>query len=283
MGIDATSLKMLCYSKADGVSFASTAMIGRQFCFVSTEELAASLGIPRETAATMSQQYSEPIFRQLGAQKLESIDHSGYEGASIVHDMNEPIPDNLKRVFSCVVDCGTIEHVFNFPQAVKNSMEMVAVGGHYICITAANNFMGHGFYQFSPELFYRVLSSANGYTVESMFLAEDVPQARWYRVQDPADVGGRVELINHRKTYVMVKARRISDKPIFAATPQQSDYAQAWTGGATSGGRNTTSAGLSGIAKRLAPWWLKQWVKSTRDGRAWPFQADYYKRFRPGN
>jgi hypothetical protein len=282
MGIDATSLKMLCYAKSNGVSFASTAMIGRQFCFATTEELTAALGIPRETAASWTQQFSEPVFRQLGAQRLESVDHSSYEGASVVHDMNQPIPGDLKGAFSCVVDLGTIEHIFNFPQAVTNCMEMVAVGGHYVCVTPANNFMGHGFYQFSPELFYRVLTPANGYQVEAMFLAEVVPESRWYYVQDPAVVGGRVELVNHRETYVMFKARRVSDKPVFATTPQQSDYAQAWRGSTSSGDMNPTSAGLFGIAKRLAPWRLKQWIKSTRDGRAWPFQADYYKRFRPG-
>ena len=65
--------------------------------------------------------------------------------------MNTPIYGSLKNRFSALLDAGTIEHVFNFPQAIRNCMEMVKVGGHFIQVTVANNFIGHGFYQFSPE------------------------------------------------------------------------------------------------------------------------------------
>ena len=77
--------------------------------------------------------------------------------------MNLPIGDDLKRKFSVVIDGGTLEHVFNFPVAIKNCMQMLDVGGHFFVHTMANNFMGHGFYQFSPELFYRVFSPENGF------------------------------------------------------------------------------------------------------------------------
>ena len=60
--------------------------------------------------------------------------------------MNEAIPDSLKGKFSCVLDGGTLEHVFNFPQAIKNAMEIVAIGGHFLGVVPANNFSGHGFY-----------------------------------------------------------------------------------------------------------------------------------------
>ena len=92
-----------------------------------------------------------------------SIDASAYENATMVHDMNLPVGDELKQKFSVVIDGGTLEHVFNFPTAIRNCMEMLKVGGHFFAHTMANNFMGHGFYQFSPELFYRVFSPENGF------------------------------------------------------------------------------------------------------------------------
>ena len=107
--------------------------------------------------------YAEEFLKRLGAKETISIDASAYEGASLVHDMNLPIGDDLKRRFSVVIDGGTLEHVFNFPVAIKNCMQMVDVGGHFFVHTMANNFMGHGFYQFSPELFYRVFSPENGF------------------------------------------------------------------------------------------------------------------------
>ncbi len=98
----------------------------------------------------------------MGATRIESIDKADYEEATILHDMNQPVPDQLKGSFSLVFESGTLEHVFNFPQSIKNCMEMVRVGGHFVGITIANNLMGHGFYQFSPELYYRVLSPEMG-------------------------------------------------------------------------------------------------------------------------
>ena len=61
--------------------------------------------------------------------------------------------------FDVVYDGGTLEHVFNFPVALRNAMELLRPGGRLFTIhTCANNLCGHGFYQFSRELFYRTLS-----------------------------------------------------------------------------------------------------------------------------
>ena len=40
---------------------------------------------------------------------------------------------------------------------------MLTVGGSIFVNTPANNMMGHGFYQFSPELMYRIFAEANGF------------------------------------------------------------------------------------------------------------------------
>jgi hypothetical protein len=49
--------------------------------------------------------FCEPLFRFLGAHRIDSIDNSSYEGASIVHDMNQPIPDRLKSSYTAVINC----------------------------------------------------------------------------------------------------------------------------------------------------------------------------------
>jgi hypothetical protein len=97
--------------------------------------------------------YSEDFFRFIGAKTVDSFDYSDYEGATYIHDMNKQINSSFKQQYSVVLDSGTLEHVFNFPIAIKNCMEMVQEGGYYLGITPVNNFMGHGIYQFSPELF----------------------------------------------------------------------------------------------------------------------------------
>jgi hypothetical protein len=174
MGVDAQALRLFCEWQERQISFTSTMMIGRQnFSAELNADDLRGLGIANQEASDILKQgYIEPLLRRLGAQRVESIDQSDYEHASIIHDLNEPIPESLKKSFSCVFDGGTLEHVFNFPLAIKNCMEMVAVGGHFLGITCANNFTGHGFYQFSPELFYRVFSPENGYIVEDMLLCQ---------------------------------------------------------------------------------------------------------------
>ncbi|HTW88287.1 MAG TPA: hypothetical protein VMD75_09785 [Candidatus Binataceae bacterium] len=222
MAVDIHALRLLSESRKKGTSFSSTITIGRQnYSYdLKGSDLCAALSITSEDAAAfLEQRYIEPLLRRLGASRIESIDNSAYEHATIVHDLNEPIPEDLKGSFSCVFDGGTIEHIFNFPQAIKNCMEMVTVGGHFLGITVANNFMGHGFYQFSPEMYYRVFSSGNGYAIEDVLLFEDYRRAPWYRVDDPEVLGHRVELINNWPTYIMVIARRVSDAKIFKSTP----------------------------------------------------------------
>jgi len=189
------------------------------------------------------------------------MDCSTYQSATIAHDLNEPVPDEYKNAFSCVFDSGTVEHIFNFPQAIKNCMEMVSIGGHFLTVTTANNFMGHGFYQFSPELYYRVLSPENGFEVESMVLCETDANAAWYRVDDPQNLGSRVELINSRPTYLMVRARKTQSALIFATTPQQSDYSAIWSNReraaeADGNGRRLIQRVIPEIIKRqMRPFW----------------------------
>jgi hypothetical protein len=231
MGLDVQGLRLLRELRGTGVSFADTVMIGRQSFseLLNPSDLVETFGITeQEATAALAFKYIEPQLRLLGATRIESIDKSDYEQATILHDMNQPIPNRLKRSFSLLLESGSLEHIFNFPQAMKNCMEMVSVGGHFVGITVANNLMGHGFYQFSPELYYRVLSPENGFQVENMWLSETRRGARWYRVTDPKTLGYRVELANMRPTYMITVARRVGDTEIFKATPQQSDYMVRW-------------------------------------------------------
>jgi hypothetical protein len=142
--------------------------------------------------------------------------------------LNLPIPEALKNRYTVVFDGGTLEHVFDFPTAMRNAMEMVEIGGHFLGITPTNNYMGHGFYQFSPELFYRVLSADNGFEIKEMIAVEQRPGARWKSVKDPELIKRRVTLVNRTPTLLIVLAQRIELRPIFAVTPQQSDFVSAW-------------------------------------------------------
>src|SRR5262249_6420137 len=151
---------------------------------------------------------------------------------TIVHDMNLPIHDSLKRGYTIVIDGGCLEHIFNFPTAIRNCMEFLDMNGLFISITVTNNFMGHGFYQFSPELFFRVFSRENGFETKSIVLQDSLGGNFFYEVKDPESVGMRAEAITSGPISMRVVARRISlSQPFSAAFPMQSDYQAAWVTG----------------------------------------------------
>jgi hypothetical protein len=266
MGINVQTLRFLLTAKRSGVSFENTMMIGRQNTYNSLppkEAVAIFLEFGQfvgNDALQTPDGYVEPMLTRLGAIHIDSIDYSSFEGASVIHDMNLPIPDELKSRFSVVIDGGTLEHVFNFPQALKNAMEMVAVGGHFLAVTPCNNYMGHGFYQFSPELFFRAFSEENGFKLEDVFICR-WPRGRWYRVSDPKVIGTRVELINNYPTSLFVQAKRLRKTEVFATTPQQSDYVAYWTG-TTSPPSAPPGKSVRSFVKRIFPEFINRHIKN---------------------
>jgi SAM-dependent methyltransferase len=190
-----------------------------------------------------------------------SIDHSGYEGASVAHDMNLPIPEALYNRFDAVIDGGTLEHIFNVPVALANSMKMLRPGGRFYALTPANNHCGHGFYQFSPEFFFRVFAGANGFELEHLFAIEHpypgielTSRRKVYAVSDPATVGGRVGLVTRRPVYLFVQALRRTQVEPFAEFPQQSDYASAWNPA-----RESSGTAPAGGPEPWAERWAERW------------------------
>jgi hypothetical protein len=280
MGIDAKVARFLFGAKAAGTDYSRSLMIGRQFFYPEYADLAQMLKRQRLHVSAndllrQSEGWAETFFRLLGANTVDSMDASAFEGASIVHDLNLPVDRSLHARFTAIFDGGTLEHVFHFPQAIENCMSMLTLGGSFIQVAPANNFMGHGFYQFSPELLYQVFSSANGFRIRVMLLQEDVRGGKSFVVANPGVVGKRVQLTNRLPTYLCTIARRDRITPIFAAPPRQADYADAWQAGqsapayASRGGRLRTA--VRSALRHLPPGserLIRSWVN--REFRAQP-------------
>lgn len=267
MGFDIHGVRFLLAARASGVSFRRSATIGRQGLHITPEDLGGVLrqfGQPLDAAQVRqlyaADGYAEPLLRLLGAEEVCSLDASAYEDATRVQDMNQPLPADLQAGFTAVIDSGSLEHIFDFPQALRNCMQMAQVGGHLLLLTPANNFMGHGFYQFSPEVFFRALSADNGYALERILIYESFHDAPWYQVAAPEKVGRRVELLNSFHTHLLVQARRSAEHAIFAAPPQQSDYVTEWgrhaPGTGASSGATLLHLGRAARLKRRLPYRL---------------------------
>ncbi|MGE4017445.1 MAG: hypothetical protein AB7E82_13965 [Cyclobacteriaceae bacterium] len=204
----------------------------------------------------VSQRYAESFFRNLGAKVIDSIDASAYESASIIHDMNKPIPPEMFLKYSVVFDGGSLEHIFDFPTAIANCMNMVRLGGHFIGSVPANNLFGHGFYQFSPELFFRIFSMQNGFITKRVLLYFNEPDSNIYQVTDPATVKNRVKLMNAKETYMLVIAQKTGYIKPFVSKPQQSDYQfLKWRHDSDDVSEKREKSGLKEF-KRSMPKWL---------------------------
>lgn len=182
--------------------------------------------------------YVDDMLREaLKFDSVTSIDFSQYEGATVIQDIGAPLRPDLAGQFDLAVDGGTLEHVFNFPVAVGNLMRLVKVGGAVYTQNPCNSLAGHGFYQFSPELMYRVFSEPNGFKISFVRIAmahnlsvEQTTGQHVYDVADPAKYGGRVLLACENPAIMMSLAVKQADVEPFAKPVLQSDYVEKWLG-----------------------------------------------------
>jgi hypothetical protein len=221
MGIDIHGLNFLRYV-AKKRKLGTVATIGRQSLLVPRRELARVLGVSwNDTDFGL---YSEELLkRHFGATLVDSYDYSGYEGATYVVDLGRPIVP--QQQYDTILDCGTAEHVFDVAQALRNLSSLCTPGGQIIHVLPANNFCGHGFWQFSPELFFSLYSDASGYSGTEVFLADLRDKNKWFEVEQPKD-GRRAEVTSSGPLYVMCMTTKLGE--ILSANIQQSDYVHHW-------------------------------------------------------
>ena len=246
MGISFHDLRLMWNARQAGASFERMLTVGRQsLCLhpAELEELAARSGrAPGDLAELLGGHLAggagaEHFLRAfLGAGSVEAMDYSDYEGAQHLHDLNQPVSEDMVGRFDVVYDGGALEHIFNFPTAIANLMRMTKVGGRVFMSTPANNFFGHGFYQFSPELMFRVFAPENGFeigtvqVVEARYPSPELTRNRAaYVVTDPAAVHSRVGLLTKGPVLMLVEARKMEHKALFARAPLQSDYITTWS------------------------------------------------------
>ncbi len=222
MGIDAHVLRLLQYA-ASRESFKATATIGRQNVHVSDSVLQETLRLPP------NKHYGpfceELLVDSFGATSVTSFDASDYEQASVVHDFNKPLDHGC--LYDTVLDFGTLEHIFDVSVAFQNVAALCKPNGRIIHALPANNYNGHGFWQFSPELFFSLYSSSNGFAHTEVFIAELDDEKHWWKADVPKN-GIRVEYTSASRSYVLVLTRKQAAQT--AQNVQQSDYVANWHG-----------------------------------------------------
>lgn len=231
-------------AKLAGTSFDTAMTLGHQRLYLHRQELRALRKEyhdhygrwPTSLNEYRWGEYADAFLKEfLDVSTLTVFDASAYEDANVIHDMNHHVSEEWHNQFDVIVDCGSLEHIFNVPVALRNLAKMLAVGGTLFITTPANNLMGHGFYQFSPELMFRVFCAENGFEVrnltlrEAMFPSVELTRNRkLYSVADPQEVHKRVGLLSRHPAMMMVEAFKRADADVLATPPNQSDYVEAW-------------------------------------------------------
>jgi hypothetical protein len=255
MGFERNGAALFLKIRSDGVEFGRVLTLGHQDVHLEIGQyrrVLKQLGIPPSRTVP---KFVDELLLEMGATAVDAMDFDDYEGANIIHDLNRPVPADWHQKYDLVFDGGTLEHIFTFPTAIKSCMQMLKANGRFVSVTMPNNWCGHGFYQFSPELFYRMLSKDNGFSVVEMYFATLDGCA--YSVKDPEMVRSRVELCNEQPVFLLVHAKRDAVCEVFAKPPLQSDYVADW-------------AGRQGLAKEalVSRWKSYPFVRQVRELRA---------------
>lgn len=227
------------------------------------------------------------LLRALGFSDVQSLDVSGYERATHLHDLSSrDLAPELVGAFDVVIDGGTVEHVFHTPNALWNLFRLLKVGGRVIHFTPSSNYMDHGYYAISPVLlcdFY----SANAFELNTTQVIAHTP-AHWrdaWEVSEytPGCLGpvayGGLDSRMYGAHVVATKTPRSSGDVI----PQQGHWVRTCLGCEAESGTQRWS---SRVRQRLAAhpavyrlavmgWRAWQWLRRRRKGSGLKVIARY--------
>lgn len=221
MGIDVHAWHLLRWAARKSNGFGKVATIGRQRMNIPAEELRKHISLPVDY---QHPQYCEDLLiRAFAAESVDSFDNSDFEGCTFVADFNKPLVPT--RQYATVIDIGCVEHIYNVAQAMSNISLLCANGGQILHCLPANNYCGHGFWQFSPELFFSLYSTENGYSETQVFIADLDDETVWYEVIPPRG-GQRVAIWSDTRLFALCRTVRRGN--FSHENVQQSDYVFLW-------------------------------------------------------
>ena len=209
--------------------------------------------IPAWKDSPLKKYTSDRVFFQLlTGHPSVALDISAYEGAEFVWDLNNPIPNHLKHVFGTVIDSGSLEHVFNVGEALMNMNRLTKPDGRIIHFTPANNYLEHGFYQFSPTLFTDYYGVNNFKKISCTLIEQPLLDGskNWNTWQWNFN-RPYTNIISKRMNIIFVSAHKQASSTE-DIVPQQGDHSHHGEGGRT--GEFTIPKWQKNIIESTPPW-----------------------------
>lgn len=251
MGLDLPAYKFLSYCSR-GNPLGSTLTLGRQSVHLKPDQLlAAGSSLPHLQWGEFCEGL---LISDFSASQVHSVDASGFEGASYIHDLNQPLEiSDDQELYDTLIDMGTLEHVFNVPIALQSMANFCKIGGQIIHIQVHNDFSGHGFWQFSPELFFSLYSPQNGFRGTEIFLHTFCDQA-WFKCLRPR-LGKRLELTGRNVPTSYIAVRTFKNAAVTKQSVLQSDYLTAWKANEDASAEAEESEDLNIVHTSPNAWW----------------------------
>lgn len=143
----------------------------------------------------------------------EYLDFDLNEDAAVQLDLGAPLPDEWRGGAGTVIDAGTLEHIFDLGQVLRNVHDMLRAGGTMVMI-APVSWWQHGFVNFNPKLFYSV-AAANGY--------ELLVEGFWFRIRAPL-LGTKIFTVLIRDGAPMPRRKLWIDRMMARVQPARTIY-----------------------------------------------------------
>lgn len=195
------------------------------------------------------EQFSKHLFvERMGAKSCDSLDVSDYQSAEIICNLNHPLPQKLLGQYDVVYDAGTLEHLSNLPMALTNIFSLLREGGIYYFGVPCNNWVDHGFFQFSPT-FFKDLCIDNSQLKLIALNINTSKRSYDYSKQNPAFM--RSLLISRQQLNICGVIKKLGDGVSFDLT--QTKYRQMHDYQRTSPNENCKPHIVSLIPSRARP------------------------------
>ena len=235
MGVARGAAGLLLHQAAKSQFSGSVLQLGRQTMYLTRQDFldcARRQGVDVTVSQESDVKFDDSeFFGALGFSSVESCDVSAYQGSGIVVDLNKPVPPEMHEKYDVIFDGGTSEHIFDQVTLFTNLHKMLKVGGKIIHLSPSSGHVDHGFYMYSPTMFWEYYHS-NQYELDTTYVFRYEPRAprkkNSWEVYDYTP--GSLYWMSNRSSKplgVFVVARKTEDS-ISGALPQQGKFAKSW-------------------------------------------------------
>jgi len=103
----------------------------------------------------------ETFFGMLGVKEIKAIDHSDYEAADVIVDLNQPLPEALEGNADFIFGGSVLDNIFDPATYIKNIGQLLKPGGRLIDQNICS-FHHHPYILASPAWYFDYFVGSSG-------------------------------------------------------------------------------------------------------------------------